>query len=237
MKTVAFVAFAAVIGVSQAFNNEFLRELNVQTKGSNLSASVYTTANVACTNTSTNCGQGYCCGYFYNIQPTQHDVVSAPASNWTNVTATFSGQCTPAEFNASSWQWNNTNVAFQCISPQTTTRVLVGDLPDWNNGLWGKQCSTNSECGADECCGIRGYILNGQRDKQDDSKWCINKDLTSSRALFWSVTGAQATPILGASGWSTQVTATCMADEVESSAFSLFSSVFVVALTTFALFF
>ena len=116
MKTVAIVAFAAVLAVTQAANNEFLRELQASHKGTNLTAPAFTAANSACTN-ATNCGYGYCCGYFYRIQPTQHDAVAAPTSNWTNVTATFSGQCTPAEFNASSWQYNTTNVAFQCISP------------------------------------------------------------------------------------------------------------------------
>ena len=136
MKTVAIVSLAALLSLTQAFNNEFLRELQTQSKGSNLTASAFTATSTVCNN-ATNCGQGYCCGYFYNSAPTQHDVVAAPASNWTNVTATFSGQCTPAEFNASSWKYNNSNVAFQCISPQTTTRVLVGDLPNWNNGAWG----------------------------------------------------------------------------------------------------
>ena len=120
MKIIAFTAFAALLGLSQA-----------QSKGSNLTAAAYTTSNVACTNTTTNCVTGYCCGYFYNILPTQHDVVAAPASNWTNVTSTFSGQCAPAEFNASSWIIGNSNVAFQCLSPWTTIRVLVGDLPAW----------------------------------------------------------------------------------------------------------
>ena len=234
MKTVALVAFAAAFGIAQA---EFLRDLQTAVnRGTNLTAAAFTAANSACTN-ATNCGYGYCCGYFYNVLPTQHDAVAAPTSNWTNVTATFAGQCTPSEFNASSWQYNNTNVAFQCISPWTTIRTLVGDLPDWNTGAYGKQCSKNSECGADECCGARGYLLNGQRDKQDDSKWCISKNLTSSRALFWSVTNAQATPFIGGANWNTQVTATCIADEVVSSAFSLFSSIIVVAFTSFAIFF
>ena len=94
------LTFAAVLGLSSAF----LRDLQSSTvsKGTNLTGPVFNATSTVCNN-ATNCGYGYCCGYFYNIGPLQHDHIYAPTSNWTNVTATFSGQCTPSEFNASSW--------------------------------------------------------------------------------------------------------------------------------------